>query len=335
MMGGIASAPRRRKALTAPVTFTPQTVAQVRTAWVVVNPRAPGAGECDWRAAVAAALPAATVGESIVASAEQARTAAQAAAARGVELVIAVGGDGTANACINGVGDLPTRVAALSAGTANDLARLLGQPGRAAADLAALPAWQARQVDAITLGERRFHTVGGLGFPADVAITANRWRAVPWRRRLLRLIGSGIYTLACAVVILFRRRLGAPMRIHAAGGPDGDVLLDLDVAGLLVCNADRVGESFHLGTGSAIDDGLFELVLFPRMSRRRLLRAVLLARAGRLLEHPDIRWLRVRRAEIHAAAELPFFGDGEVLASGKSFRLRMAPRPARLMGPRR
>ncbi len=306
----------------------------MRTACVVVNPRAPGAGKDDWLAKVAAALPGVELTQALVGCPDGARAAARRAAEAGVDLVVAVGGDGTVNACINGAGEHGTRVAVLSAGTANDMARLLGQAGRgAAADLYALPTWQARDVDAITLGDTRFHTVGGLGFPADVAALANQWRSVTWRRRGLRAMGSGIYTAACLQVLTTRFRLGAGMRIHAAGGPGGDVLLDLAVDGLLVCNTDRVGEAFRLDTGSIIDDGLFELVVFPRMPRARLLRAVHLARAGRLSEMPEIVRLSCRRAEIHTDAPLDFFGDGETLTRGTSFRLRIAPTPARMIAP--
>ena len=42
---------------------------------------------------------------------------------------------------------------------------------------------------------------------------------------------------------------------------------------MLVTNCNRVGKSFHLAPVSEIDDGVFELIVFPRTSRFRLLKA--------------------------------------------------------------
>ena len=119
---------------------------------------------------------------------EGAFTAARGAAAWGAELVIAVGGDGTVNAIVNGLGDSGTRLAVVPAGTANDLAHLVGQHGIPADDAMQMASWERKDIDAISINGTRFYSAGGLGWVADVASTPPLalGRAAPLAARRLR-----------------------------------------------------------------------------------------------------------------------------------------------------
>lgn len=308
----------------------------VRRAVIVVNERAPWARAAAWKE-----LFRDTLGDHVeltevrVRHFEGAFAAARAAAAWGAELVIAVGGDGTVNACVNGLGDSATRLAVVPAGTANDLAHLVGQHGLPTDDALAMASWERKDLDAITVNGTRYYSAGGLGWVADVAATANRWRAgSALRRWLLAGLGPLIYTIACVAVIFGKHRLGARTTIRYTDAADGqDKELSLDACGVLVASSKKVGKSFHLAPVSEMDDGRFELILFPRVNRRRLLATVLQAQRGKLFEVPEIRYVQVTRATITTDRRVRFFGDGEILEHGDRFELAIAPTPVKIMAP--
>ena len=308
----------------------------VRRAVIVVNELAPSARDADWKQ-----LFQKTLGDHVelaevrVSHFAGAFAAARGAAAWGAELVIAVGGDGTVNACVNGIGDAPTRLAVVPAGTANDLAHLVGQHGLPTEDAMSMSAWERKDLDAIEVNGTRFYSAGGMGWVADVAATANRWRAGSWLRRwLLARVGSIIYTVACLAVIFGRTRIGAHFKIRYQDATTGrDEELDLDGYGVLIASSAKVGRNFYLVPSSRMDDGAFEMILFPKTTRRRLIKAVLWAQRGKLFDLPEIRWLSVRRATVEASRIVRFFGDGEILEHGKRFELVIAATPLRIMAP--
>jgi diacylglycerol kinase family enzyme len=82
-----------------------------------------------------------------------------------------------------------------------------------------------------------------------------------------------------------------------------------------------------------MDDGRFEMIVFPQMPRSRLLKAVWLAQRGRMFELPEIQWIQVTRAEVECDRVVRFFGDGEILEQAKSFSLSIAPEPVKIMAP--
>jgi YegS/Rv2252/BmrU family lipid kinase len=307
----------------------------VKRAVIIVNSRAPGARQARWTELFTKVLGRQVeLTEVHVHHFEGATAAARGAAAWNADLVIAVGGDGTVNACVNGLGNARTRLAVVPAGTANDLARLACQAVNPAK--VNVESWKRRDIDAIEINEdRRFYSAGGIGWVADVAYTANQWRAgTRMRRWLLARIGSLIYTIACVIVILFARRLGGRFHVAYNDAADGRrKTLDFDGYGMLVANCDQVGKSFHLAPISEIDDGVFELIVFPRTSRLRLLKAVLMAQGKRLFELPEVFYLQVKRARVEIDRPQRFFGDGEILSTDCSFDLALAEVPIRLMTP--
>lgn len=321
--------------LTNPVASLRQ-LGAVRRAVIVVNDLAPGARAAHWKSLFRDTLGAQVeLIEVRVRHFEGAFAAARGAAAWGAELVIAVGGDGTANACVNGLGDSATRLAVVPAGTANDLAHLVGQHGIPTEDAVTMASWERKDIDAIDVNGTRYYSAGGLGWVADVAQTANKWRSGGFLRRwLLSGLGSLIYTIACVAVIFGKARLGARTTIRYTDATDGqDKTLDLDACGVLVASSKKVGKSFHLAPVSEMDDGRFELILFPRVGRARLLKTVLWAQRGKLFEVPEIRYIQVTRAEIECDRRVRFFGDGEILEHGKTFTLSVAPEPVKIMAP--
>lgn len=300
---------------------------------VVVNRLAPSAGRCDWRAKVREVLDKRLSVTGIeVDSYDEVYEASREAALRGAAQVIVVGGDGSANACLNGLRGTRARMVFIPAGTANDLGRILGQSVSPIETVARLAEARTRELDAISVNDRVFYSVGGAGWAAEVAHMVNRWRSHEIPRSALAPLGSLIYLIACFVVVLGYLRLGARVNVTYTSAVDGRVHTEsLDSYGVVIANADRLGKSFYTTPMSRVDDGKFEIILFPRTNRFHLLRALLAGRKGKVLQVPGIKAIQAVSAEIQCDQSMRFFGEGEILQEGTRFSLGIVPKGVRAM----
>lgn len=134
-------------------------------------------------------------------SREQAADVAAAALDDGTEFVVAVGGDGTVNAIVNGLlsrGAHPgvPSLAIVPAGNANVFARNLGFPNDPVEATAMLiDGIRERRVEAVNLGradDRYFLFNAGLGLDAEVLTRVERQRARGLRASLPLYVASGV-----------------------------------------------------------------------------------------------------------------------------------------------
>jgi diacylglycerol kinase family enzyme len=109
------------------------------------------------------------------------------AVARGLDAVIVLGGDGTANEVIQALAHTPTALGVVPGGGANVLARSLGLPAEPVAAtsrlLRALRTDRRRRIGLGRADERLFASNAGMGFDAAIV---HRVEGDPVRKRLLR-----------------------------------------------------------------------------------------------------------------------------------------------------
>lgn len=279
---------------------------------------------------VEAALRASLVGAHIVRS----RTVGEArtAIAQSQGEVVVVGGDGAINLALDVLPD-GTVLGLIPAGTANDLARALDM-SLVPEDAAQAVHRPARAIDLLVVNGRRFCTTGGIGLPAQVAKVSNRLKKV---RGLSRVLGHQVYTAVAGGHILgrpgLRRTVTVAWTCALTGQPR---TLTSEVYGVLVTNVGSVAGGLVL-CDAQLDDGVFEICLLPARGRLRLLEllwsltpepgeAPRRARAGALPV------LRARSARLECDEATDFFGDGEILAHGQVFEIRLERRAVRVAG---
>jgi diacylglycerol kinase (ATP) len=102
--------------------------------------------------------------------AEAGVSAANSAALDGIDLVVAVGGDGTVRGCAEGLARTGVPLGIVPQGTANLLARTLGVPGHPRAALAAAlcSGGADRTIDLAVADEVPFTAMAGMGLDAAV-----------------------------------------------------------------------------------------------------------------------------------------------------------------------
>jgi diacylglycerol kinase (ATP) len=244
---------------------------------------------------------------------------ALAAAARGADTIVTLGGDGTVGEVVNGVlgqGAWPDHLALspLPLGTGNSFVRHFGPftgdwrgalggllEGRGRTIDAARVTWGTRDVTggARVWGSRILVNVFGCGFIAQVADVTNR--------RLKALGGRGY----AAGVFVELARLGAPETRLTLDGPEKRTLAE-PLTLVSVCNTQWTGESMQIAPGADASDGLLDVVTVGQISRPELVRVFPRIFDGSHVTHPAVRIARAARIRIELARPGPLLIDGEV-----------------------
>jgi diacylglycerol kinase family enzyme len=178
--------------------------------------------------------------------------AAQGAVDAGVDLVCAMGGDGTVRAVAGVLRGTGIPYGLLPSGTGNLLARNLGIPLNSLPDAVEIALLgQDRAIDVGTAvfddGEERvFVVMGGVGLDAQIMDNTDD--------ELKKKVGWGAYVAAGAPA-LFKGGFEATLSIDGAGEEPTNCLM------VLACNCSSVVANIELATGAVLDDGDLELVM--------------------------------------------------------------------------
>jgi len=245
---------------------------------------------------------------------------AREAAARGDDVVVVAGGDGSINEAIQGVAGTGTALGVLPLGTTNVWAREVGVPADDVASAAAiLVDGDRRAIDLGRAGDRFFLLMAGLGFDGAVAGAVNL--------RLKRLLGRGAYGLTAAAQAL---RYEGPEIVLEMDDETVRCRLLLAVVG----NTRRYGGDFSLTARAIADDGLLDVVVFEgRRPWEATPRAVSLL-LGRRLTPASPNYYRTRRLRVTSASALPAQIDGDHVDLGAPLDIVAAPAVLHVIVPR-
>ena len=271
-------------------------------ALLVLNPTAGGgrAGRMAPRVAELLVAHGVEVDQHQTRSLEDARVAA-CEAARDVDAVAAMGGDGTVGACAAGLADAgPGAGAALAvipAGGGNDAARSLGLPARdPLAAAALLTRLRRRPADLATVAGRGYLNVAGAGFDSEVNRVANQH--LGWAGNHPRYVGAVLAQLAVGRTNRFRLVLDG----HAQ-----------EVTGWLiaVANGPSYGGGMLVAPRASLADGLLDVIVIADIGKLEFLRTFPKVFTGRHIEHPAVAVHRAAKVELDADRPLHVYADGE------------------------
>ena len=261
---------------------------------------------------------------------EQGRRLTRKAAEEGADTIIAIGGDGTVNAVVNGLLGTQAALAVIPTGTANDLATLYGIPADLRRACAIIRKRHMRSADLISVNDRCYMTVGGFGLPCTAARIADTLK----RRTLFgitpaRLFGANIYLLAALLGSLQEHTAPVSLTIQQNRGP-----LTTQPLSLTFANQPFAGKAFLISPGAVNDDGLFDICLIERpSSRMQALHAVLQVMRGSHMRVASVKTWRAADVTVTSQRSIHFFGDGEVLAQAREFRIQLHPKAVSLIAP--
>lgn len=248
---------------------------------------------------------------------------------------LVIGGDGTLNWALNKLGtDKPFSV--FPAGTANDLATHQNLPRDVEGALRIIRKGKTVAIDLIKVNDRLFATAGGGGLPADCALWISSFRdRGPLSVLAVEKLGPLAYEFSAVGNILLRPGIEQELSITVEGAehegaPRNLILLS---TGFLVTNQGTLAGKLRLAPGALNNDGVFEIFVLSAASRFKLLRILFGLRAGTFARKGDFQLIRASDAIITCRESAQFFGDGELLAEGKEFRLRIVKGALKLICP--
>jgi len=240
-------------------------------------------------------------------------------------VLLALGGDGTFQALVNGVYGSGVTIGILPAGGGNDFAAALGLPSDPVSAAQVIFKGKPRSVDLVRVrtadGRTRLYAGGGgIGLDAEAArFASGPYRRLPGR---LRYIASALRALSGYVP--FKVRLEFPGTDHAA------VEAVSLVAGVL--NTPTYGAGVRLAPHAQIDDGLLDVILLEDLRALSVLKLLpRLLSSGELLTSKVKRW-GVRSVRITADRPCLFHGDGEILGPAP-VEIGVVPSAVRVLAP--
>jgi diacylglycerol kinase (ATP) len=261
----------------------------------------------------------------------QAIELAREAALAGYDVVVAAGGDGTANEVINGLlaarqeGAGAVTMGLLNIGRGNDFAYGVGVPDDLERACRALAEAHTRRIDIgrVVGGKypqgRYFGNCVGVGFDAIGTIEVSK---------LPRLGGFWSFVIAIVKTILFRYY--APLtRVEY----DGQTLTQPALM-VSVMNGRRLGGGFMMAPHSEPDDGLFDLCVVRQMSRLRMFRILPHFMRGTQASQETVTIGQAANITITAVeGALPAQTDGEILCiDGQKLEISLLPRQIDVLG---
>jgi YegS/Rv2252/BmrU family lipid kinase len=232
------------------------------------------------------------------------------AVARGQELVVAVGGDGSINEVLNGLmaeGRAGAALGILPSGTGCDLIRTLGIPSEFSEALCVLQEGSLRFFDVGLVSSadsqtpaRYFLNAATVGIGAEIAAKVNG------RRKRLGATPTFLWT---TLVTLLRYRNATVRLLEEGCEPE-----IRRIKAITLNNARYFGSGMCIAPDAQPDDGELDLVVVGDLGRFEAMRRLGETYSGRRIEHPDIDYRRCTSITIEATDQRQILVemDGEI-----------------------
>lgn len=281
--------------------------------------RNPGSGRAD-----DAAFDALAKYEALeLAPGTDAADAARQAIARGADVIVAVGGDGTVSRVADALVGANACLAIVPAGTGNDLARSLGLPTEIDAALALVESGRVRAIDVIRAcpddGAPTYVVnvaAGGLSGQVDEALDSEdkqRWGPLAY-----------VWT---AVKVLPDLR---PYRTELTF--DDEPPVTIDAVNVVVANGRTVAGGWAVAPTAELDDGLADVVVVRYTKALDLAGVAARLATGDPLGSPAVDHRRARRVRVRSEPGMPFNVDGELITR-TACTFDVIPRALRVLVP--
>jgi diacylglycerol kinase (ATP) len=229
-----------------------------------------------------------------------------------VDVVCAVGGDGTVHEVVTGMMPSPRPLAIIATGSGNDFASMFGCPTSAAELGQVIQGGFGIRTDVLQIGDRYCVNTAGIGFEAQVTKES---------RSIKRLRGLPLYLTAVFKAMM---DFDCPnFRIEMDNGKvvTGERLM------ITIGNGVRAGGGFYLTPDANPDDGLIDLCIVEKMGRLKMLGLLPKAIPGKHVGEPGV--LMSRSTTVTVASDQPFHMhiDGEYMGTQASpVRATVVPR---------
>lgn len=243
----------------------------------------------------------------------------------GYELIVSVGGDGTANEVVNGFFENEQLInknasaSFISTGTGRDLARTINIPADTKAAVRQIINSKPRKIDLGRVNfinnqgseeDRFFINIAGLGLDGETACRVNRTS---------KALGGFVSFLWGTVVTLALYK-----NKNMAITVDGQLICDEPITIVVIGNGRYFGGGMFVAPHAEINDGLFDVIILRNLSKPNLLMNLPRVYGGTHLSHPRISSLRGTEVSITSTGEALLELDGEQIGQAPA-RFKLVP----------
>jgi YegS/Rv2252/BmrU family lipid kinase len=232
---------------------------------------------------------------------------ARRAADDGARLLVVVGGDGSVNEAVNGIGDLedPPELAIIPRGTGWDFVRTFGIPRHVEQAAAVALDGAVRSVDIGRASYRAWNGSEATSFFANVA-SAGMSGAIAQRANETTKALGGKASYLWALFAVFARWSANEMHVTVDGDERHGRMFDVVVA-----NGRFFGGGMMICPEAATDDGLLDVLTIGDVTKRDLVVTMPRIYRGTHLPHPKADLLRGKVVTVESDSPVPIELDGE------------------------
>ncbi len=251
---------------------------------------------------------------------------AEEAAAEGCDLVVSVGGDGTANEVVNGLmraghQSRSTTLGIIPVGSGNDFAWFAGVSLDPFVACQRLFKGQTRVIDVGLVREangreRYFNNGCGAGFDATVALEVERFK---WLRGIL------VYLIPLLKTVIFHHQVPQlRIRVDEREWTQPSMMITIG-------NGRRLGKGFLVTPDAELDDGQLDVCICGKLGRVGILMVIPRFMRGTHVTHKQVQMRRARRVTVESPIPLAVHIDGESFATDvRQFEVSVVPDALRL-----
>jgi YegS/Rv2252/BmrU family lipid kinase len=247
-----------------------------------------------------------------------------AARAREFDVVLTLGGDGTAMEVAGALAWSGIPIGVLPGGTGNLLARALGVPMRVEKAVPALLGGTLKRIDLGVIQGHRFAVAAGVGIDAAMVEETPRWM----KHRLGVLAYTLIATRAALRAVLRRKFFLARVEV------DGEII-ERRAAAVMFANFGAILEDrIAFGPEIEVDDGVLDCCIFSPRHLRDAVRIMWRVTRRDFRPDPSILYRKGSRFRLETEPVLMLQADGELLGPTPA-DVTVEPLAAHLLIPRR
>ena len=252
---------------------------------------------------------------------EEAEPIAKRAVKDGYKVIIGMGGDDTIESIIRGMAGSKARLGIIPVGTANDLAKSLGIPQDPQAACSLIASGKVRKVDLGVVKARRgkplycfeLVTVGIAAAIYPDALKVSKGRLDRLKSAVEKVLGHDTNPKVTVVM-------------------NDESRVTVETMLVIVSNVPLIGPKMLVDPDASMEDGLFDITLYPGFSKAELLAYF----AKTLNESPAsdgrIQHYRAHKVKIKSTPKLDVMSDGVMLGKGK-VKIKVLPRALRVFAP--
>lgn len=238
--------------------------------------------------------------------------------------VVVCGGDGTVSQIANLLIDVQVNIGIIPMGSGNGLALAAKIPRQTDKAIDLIFSGKPAYVDSFFINSTFSCMLCGLGFDAQVAHDFARQN----KRGLKTYINQTIRNFLTAKPYHFEI-INREERFFT------------DAYFISIANSNQFGNQFTIAPKASLNDGLLDIVVVKKMSKLKLLWAVLKQiKKGEIAEYnedtfhkKDVLYFQCARLVIHNLQQAPLHIDGDPAATDSKFTIQIIPRAFKLIQP--